>query len=250
VAIIVAPPEAAPVTIDACKSIFMLDANGDVYAFAPDDPKIVRLSHASCDFGGFADPRSIAVENGGTIWAGTWDGRIVKIRPEDGMCAQTPFVPGQAGFLAVNLTFAGETLWAADDHGWGGDVSPSKGLAKIDRTTFALEPIGNPYDGSRMIIAGTPDGTLYAEPPVTIDRLDLTKKKPSAKELTKFEEFAKAEGVPMAYFRGAIYLVHPQFPRADIARFDLETKKYDVLVPASFEGILVSAGAAPCAGSK
>jgi hypothetical protein len=54
----------------------------------------------------------------------------------------------------------------------------------------------------------------------------------------------------MAYYRGAIYLVHTQSPAADVAKFDLETKKYDVVLAPTFEGILVSAGAAPCAGSK
>lgn len=249
------PPDAAPAplaTFDACKSIFMLDVHGDVWNFTPDDPKIVRLVHASCDFGGDAEPRSIAVENGGTIWAGTWDGRIVKIRPEDGMCAQTPFAPGQWGFSAVNLTFAGDTLWASDDHGWGGDVAPSKGLARLDRTTLVLQPIGNPYQGSRIILAGTPDGKLYGQPPVSIDLLDVSKKKPAFKALTGFEAFAKGGGVPMAYFRGDIYLFHTTMPdrQADVLRFDLEKKSYTIVLPPAFEGILVSAGAAPCAGSK
>jgi sugar lactone lactonase YvrE len=245
----------APRHVDACKNVLLLDDKGDVLAFSPDAPKIERISHASCDFGTDLGPRSMAVENDGTAWAGTWDGRIVRIHPSDGLCERMPFAPGQSGFSALNLTFAGDTLWAADDHGWGGDVTPSKGLAKIDRTTLALTPFAQPVGDRSLLLAGTRDGKLYAQPPVTIGLVELEKKKPSFKALGGFEDFAKGPGAPMAFYDGMIFVfqgvggLFHDAETAGVLRFDPAKKRYAVILPV-FEGTIVSAGAAPCAGSK
>jgi hypothetical protein len=243
------PVEAGAPALRACEVVLLLDAKGDVLAFSPARRAITRVSHASCDLGGDPGPRSLAVEDDGTIWASKADGRVVRIHASDGRCAPTTLDGKQSGFAALNLTFAGATLWAADDHGWGGDAEPSRGLARVDRKSLALAPIGNPYrGGSSFLIAGTPDGGLYAEPPVTVDRLDPTKKKPTFTPLTAFEDFAKGQGVPMAYQSGSIYLFQTTVPpwRADVLRFDPATKKYTVVLPPAFDGTIVGAGAATC----
>ena len=242
-----AEPPSAP-AFDACGAIVMLGDHDDVLAFTPSPPAITKVSHAACAIGE-SGPRSIAVEDDGTIWAGIPDGHVVKIHARDGSCETTALVPHQAGFASLNLTFAGDTLWASDDHGWGGDVQPSLGLARVDRAKLTLSPAGDPMHGSRMLLAGAPDGALYAEPPVNIDRIDVTKAKPIATELTPFEAFAKADGVPMAYFRGAIYLFQTTMPgvAGDVVRFDPGIKSYTVLLPTAREGFIRAAGAAMCA---
>jgi hypothetical protein len=243
-------PPPAPRAFDACRAIVMLDLRDDVLAFTPDPPVITKVSHAACPIDiRESRPHSIAVEDDGTIWAGVPDGRVVKIRARDGSCEVTALAPHQAGFDSLNLTFVGSTLWASDDHGWGGDVKPSLGLARVDRAKLTLTPVGNPAYQSRMILAGTADGTLYAEPPVNIDRIDLTQAKPTAKELTPFEEFAKADGVPMAYFHGAIYLFDVPMPafEGDVVRYDLAKKTYTVMLPPTRQYQYVAAGASMCA---
>lgn len=254
---IAVPFEAAPgpKRLDACRRILLLDEKGDVLAFNPVSPSIDKVSHASCDFGTDLGPRSMAVENNGTMWMGTFDGRIVLVHPDDGRCERTPFAAEQSGFSQLNLTFVGDTLWAADDHGWGGDVPPSKGLATIDRAKLVLSPVGQPHGASSFVLAGTRDGKLYAQPPVTIGTVDLDKKKPVFKALTGFEDFAKAQGAPMAFYDGVLYLFQGSAglfykgETAGVLRFDPATKKFESVYPV-IEGTIVSAGSAPCAGSK
>lgn len=241
-------PPPAPAAFDACRAILLLDEHDDVLAFTQDRvPALARVSHVACSIPiRTGSPHSIAVGDDGTIWSGAPDGRVVKIRARDGACEVTSLAPHQAGFASLNLTFSGGVLWAADDHGWGGDVQPSLGLARVDGTKLTL--VGNPEHGSPWILAGTPTG-MYGEPPSNIERVDVSKRPPTAEELTPFEMFAKGPGVPIAYFRRAIYLFQTTVPgmKGDVVRFDTDTRTSKVVLPSTRQDSIEAAGAAACA---
>ena len=76
----VAVPSASstrPAGVDACESIFLIDDSGDVLAFSPARPALARLSHVACDMGPDHDAHTFAVDNDGTIWAGTTEHKLI-----------------------------------------------------------------------------------------------------------------------------------------------------------------------------
>jgi hypothetical protein len=178
----------------------------------------------------------MAVDRSGKAWIPALDGRIAEVNLHDAACTMTPFAAHQGGFATVNLTLAGTTLYGADDHGWGGDVAPSLGLATIDRTTWKLTPVHK--STSRMHLAGTATGALYAATPGAVEELARPTYKGSD---LKIPDLEKGPGAPMAYHLGALWF----FGASGVVRFDLATKTRRVVLPALSMPI-DAAGSASC----
>jgi hypothetical protein len=152
----------------------------------------------------------------------------------------------------------GAVLYAADDHGWGGDVARSEGLATVDMGSWTLRPLGQPaahYAGSAMAIAGTGDGRLYAElAGGLLAAVDVTSR---AITLLSPDELCKGPGAPVAFFGGALWLfrgggglylpgsVNQPAVQASVLRFDIGTHRFEQ-VGATTASVYVAAGAAPC----
>ena len=243
-----ASPEATasmptPTVPDACHAVYVFDERSDIFVF---DPVTHRL-HPGPRIGCALDqdgPRSIAVDGKGVLWAASKGGGIVSIDSHSGQCTSTSFAPHQHGFEALNLAFAQRVgdpvLYAADNHGWGGDVARSEGLATVDIASWTLKPIGQPaahYAGSAMAIAGTGEGRLYAElAGGRLASIDVTSR---VVTLLSSAEVCKGPGAPFAFFGGALWLFKgsgnlylpgpPSQPTsfASVLRFDIATRRFE-----------------------
>lgn len=224
-----------PAPDDVCGSIYLLAKSGDFLRFSPTMKGLSRVGHPSCPLGEDG-LRSLAVDRSGKAWVPALDGRIAEVNVHDATCTMTPFAAHQGGFATVNLTLAGTTLYGADDHGWGGDVAPSLGLATIDRATWKLTPVHKTT--SRMHLAGAPGGALYAASPGAVEELARGTYKATDLKLVGLE---KGPGAPMAFHKGALWF----FSQSGVMRFDLGTKTMKKVLPAL--GVLIDgAGGASC----
>ena len=224
-----------PAPDDVCASIYLLAKNGDLLRFSPAKKGLSRVGHPTCPIGEDG-VRSLAVDRSGKAWIPALDGRIAEVNVHDATCSMTAFAAHQSGFATVNLTLAGATLYGADDHGWGGDVAPSLGLATIDRTTWKLTPVHK--TPARMNLAGAASGALYAASPGVVEELAPVTYKGTDLKITGL---AKGPGAPMAFHRGALWFFGP----SGVLRFDLGTKTLRKELPALSLPI-DGAGAASC----
>jgi hypothetical protein len=258
-------PPPTPTLLDACNAIYVIDDRSFIFTFDPVSRSFQPGPKIECDLDQDG-PRSIAVDGEGMIWAASRGGGIVSIDSRSGRCAPTSFAPHQHGFEALNLTLAhggaGAILYVADDHGWGGDVARSEGLATIEIASWTLKPLGQPaahYSGSAMAIAGTDDGRLYAEfAGGRLASIDVTSR---AVTLLSSDEVSKGPGAPVAFFRGALWLftgsgsLYMPGPTtqpavlAGVLRFDIPTRRFEQVGVASSR-IYVAAGASPCAPTQ
>jgi len=172
-------PAAPDVTTKPPCGIFLLDEHTDIYVLEPKPRMILRLSHASCDFGTDLGPRTMAFKDG-WLWAATYEGRVVKIDPADGKCERTSHFGSPARLdLAV---FQGDFV-VADDTGL-------RRLEREDPLTFLMKT-------NVTLVAGEKD--LYGERGNAIVRIDLTKKK--IEQVVAIEQPA-----PLAVWDGVLYL--------------------------------------------
>jgi hypothetical protein len=224
-----------PAPDDPCECMYLLAENGDLLRFSPTMKGLSRVGHPSCPLGE-GGPRSMAVDRSGKAWIPALDGRIAEVNVHDASCTMTPFAAHQSGFAKLNLALAGPTLYAADDHGWGGDVAPSLGLATIDRTTWKLTPVHK--SAARMHLAGTTAGALYAASPGVVETLARATYKGTD---LKVPDLEKGPGAPMAYHLGALWF----FGRNGVMRFDLASKTLRKVLPA-LSVTIDAAGGASC----
>lgn len=236
-----ASPEASaaalpPAPDDVCECIYLLASNGDLLRFSPTMKGLSRVGHPDCPLGEGSGPRSIAVDRSGKAWIPALDGRIAEVNVHDAACKMTPFAAHQSGFATVNLTLAGATLYAADDHGWGGDVAPGLGLATVDRTTWKLTPVHK--SPGRMHLAGAATGALYAAAPGAVS--ELARGTYAASDL-KVPDLEKGAGAPMAYHNGMLWF----FGASGVMRYDLHAKTMRKVLPA-LTTTIDGAGGASC----
>ena len=165
---------------EAAKLVYVVSEENDLYSFKPDALAFTKIGTLECS--SFASPNSMAVDRSGTAWVNYSDGSLFKVSTKDASCEDTPFQPGQSGFLKFGMAFASnaagskeETLYVAGIvDGFGG-----KGLAKIDLTTFKLTPIGDysgALQGEGAELTGTGDAKLYGffttSPNATLAQID------------------------------------------------------------------------------
>jgi len=172
--------------------VYVVSAEGDLYSFRPDALEFKRIGPLRCPAPPGVTPNSMAVDRSGTAWVNYQDGSYYRASTRDARCEATGYRQHQHGFGTVGMAFASsgadlieETLfvWGGYDRSlrWqarriGGDWDsprsrsrrpgprPGLGLAKIERHTLQLLPIGD--DRSRLStlraeLTGTGDGKLF-----------------------------------------------------------------------------------------
>lgn len=170
--------------------VYVVSAEGDLYSFRPDALELKHIGPLRCPVPPGVTPNSMAVDRAGTAWVNYQDGSYYRASTRDASCEATGYRPHQHGFGTVGMAFAStgadlmeETLfvWGGYDRNlpWhvrriGGDRDssqsrshrprPGLGLAKIERHTLQLLPIGD--DRSRLStlraeLTGTGDGKLF-----------------------------------------------------------------------------------------
>ncbi len=118
-------------------------------------------------------PFSMGVDRQGTGYVVFKDGNLFKVSGANAHCEATSFVPNQDGFNRFGMAFStdnsgtgggggnpGETLYVAESS----YQHVSKGLAKIDTTSFHLDFLAplSPLLGEAVELTGTGDGRLFA----------------------------------------------------------------------------------------
>ena len=153
---------------DAAATLIYLVTQGDeLYSFYPPTRTFHDIGHIGClRDGGF----SMAVDRSGIAYVLDGDGQIHRVHTGTAACAPVPYVAGQHGFKYFGMGFATdvttdggattETLYVEADTYFSGGRA---GLARIDRTTWTLTPIGTNeprLQGGEL--TGTGAGSLYA----------------------------------------------------------------------------------------
>jgi hypothetical protein len=155
---------------DEAALVYVVASDGDLYSFQPETLAFRRVGKLGCHPTPGATPNSMAVDRSGGAWINYSDGSIHRASTRDASCSATGFSAHHDGFREVGMAFVSsgpglidETLFV-----WGGRGSfyhgDDRGLARIDRTTLALLPIGRDASRlgtSRSDLTGTGDGKLY-----------------------------------------------------------------------------------------
>jgi hypothetical protein len=163
-------PDVTP--IDICPDagatlIYTITQQGDLYSFYPPTLAFTFIGSISCATSS-NQPFSMAVDRTGIGYSVFQDGTLHLIDMANAACKDTPFVPGQDGFLTFGMGFvantgdAGETLYVAEGNVMALPRPNSLGLATIDTRTLALTFVANfnpPNPGPEL--TGTGAGQLY-----------------------------------------------------------------------------------------
>ena len=205
--------------------VYLLTSRADLYSFRPDALELKRIGHLSCPGSGGELPNSMAVDRSGTAWLNYLDGSLFRASTRDASCQATGFVSGQHGFGAFGMAFAAtgpqlmaETLFVWGGLTWGGRYGGQRGssergglgLAKIDRKTLALTPLGGGdarFPSERAELTGTGDGRLFgffATLPATLARIDMTRGTTSAPQ--RLEGVHTGEAWAFSFWGGDFYL--------------------------------------------
>ena len=164
---------------DAAKLIYVIDDKGTLHSF---DPTLITTMPASafktigkpnCDFkgpAGQAGPNSMAIDRQANAWVCDNSGNLFKVSTADASCQSTPFQAGQSGFGKFGMGFASDTDGGTTDTLYVNDnatdiMTPdSKGLARVDLSSYALTLIGS-FDtslkGFDAELTGTDNARLY-----------------------------------------------------------------------------------------
>lgn len=169
---------------EASKLVYVLSDSFDLLSFTPNTGTFAPIGHVDC-----ADttPNSMAVDRSGTAWVNYASGKLFKVSTKDASCEATTYKAKQGGFSRFGMAFASdaaggeaETLFV---NGIGDQLLGTKGygLWKIDRTTLALEEIGDfgdTLDGKSAELTGRGDGKLFGffttQPNATLAEIDKT----------------------------------------------------------------------------
>jgi hypothetical protein len=148
--------------------VYVLTQGNTLYSFYPPTLGFTRIGVIGCTSLGSNGPFSMAVDRRGIAYSVfSVTGELFRIDTASAACQRAPFTPGQAGFTTFGMGFtangddAGETLFVAEATVSGKPAS--KGLARIDTTSYALTFVGPfvpPIPGPEL--SGTSDGRLYA----------------------------------------------------------------------------------------
>lgn len=183
--------------------VYVVSATGELYSFRPDVLKFRRIGPLRCPAPPGVRPNSMAVDRSGTAWLNYGDGSLFRASTRDASCEPTPYEPGQHRFGRVGMAFAstGPNLMQETLFVWGGaiwrgglgvQVGPigprtsrrlgprsGLGLARIDRDTLHLVPIGDDRGRLSLLqaeLTGTGDGRLYgffSTRPATLAEIDV-----------------------------------------------------------------------------
>jgi hypothetical protein len=157
-----------PQCSEAAKLIYVIDDQGVLHSFYPPTLTFTTIGPVSCP--GANGTNSMAIDRSATAWISDNSGALFAASTQDASCKATSFKTGQNGWRKFGMGFStdsangvAETLYVSEASGVFGK-NDSKGVGKIDLSTFTLIPIGQ-FDGAlggyAAELTGTGDAHLY-----------------------------------------------------------------------------------------
>jgi hypothetical protein len=148
--------------------VYLLSEDNTLWSFYPPTLGLMPIGTLDCNDSP-SSPYSMAVDRRGIAYSVFTDGRLFRVDTASAACLPTSFAPGQDQFVTFGMAFvantggdAGETLYV-DEGNAGSKSIPSRGLASIDTTAYALNYVAAfapPILGAEL--TGTSDGRLFA----------------------------------------------------------------------------------------
>jgi hypothetical protein len=143
---------------DEAKKVYVLDKAHGLYGFDPKSMALAKVGTLDCPATAGATTFSMAVDRSGTAWVLYNDGNLFQVDTKTAACKATSYAPNQQGYKTFGMGFAtdapggtAETLFLANENG----------IAKLDRTTLAVSPIGQFGFSAAAELTGTSDAKLY-----------------------------------------------------------------------------------------
>lgn len=145
--------------------IYVVTSDHHLYSFNPSSASFTHIGLLSCPMPMNINTNSMAVDRKGIAYVSYFDGSLFRVSTATASCFATTFVPGQRGWGRYGMGFAtdqngpAETLYVGEAN----YTMPSRGLAKIDASSYAFDFIGSfsrPL-GNAVELTGTGDGRLY-----------------------------------------------------------------------------------------
>jgi hypothetical protein len=158
--------------IDLCPDagstlVYLLSSDNTLWSLYPPTLTLKNIGTIACN--DLANtPYSMAVDRRGIAYSVFTDGNLFRVDTATAACLPTTFAPGQDQFVTFGMAYvantgdAGETLYV-DEGNVSAKTTPSRGLAWIDTTSYALNyvaPFNPPILGAEL--TGTSDGRLFA----------------------------------------------------------------------------------------
>jgi hypothetical protein len=188
------------------------------------------------------------------------DNLLYRVSTATGACIGTPFQSNQSGFTAFGMGYATnaagptESLFVAGTGDTGS--ATSRGLGRIDTTSFLLTKVGNFVpDIRRAELTGTGDGRLFAfytkgvtnGPPSFIGEINTLDARVVAE--TPLPTVDQGQGWAFAFWGGDFYMfTGPATGGSDVTRY----RPFDGTVNAvgTLPSRIVGAGVSTCAPSQ
>ena len=143
---------------DEAKKVYVLDKAHGLYRFDPPTLALGKVGVLDCPATAGATTFSMSVDRAGTAWVLYNDGNLFQVDTKTAACKATSYVPNQNGYKKFGMGFASdtpgstaETLFLAND----------VGIAKLDRVTLKVAPIGEFGFSAAAELTGTADAKLY-----------------------------------------------------------------------------------------
>jgi hypothetical protein len=143
---------------EEAKKVYVLDKAQALYRFDPATLAFGKVGPLACPATDGATTFSMAVDRSGTAWVLYNDGNLFQVDTKTAACKATSYAPNQQGYKKFGMGFAtdapggtAETLFLANEFG----------LAKLDRTTLAVTPLGQFGFSAAAELTGTSDAKLF-----------------------------------------------------------------------------------------
>ncbi|HVJ94931.1 MAG TPA: hypothetical protein VM580_34365 [Labilithrix sp.] len=234
--------------------VYTITSTSELQSFDPVSGKFHLIGKIACPAGN-ATPFSMAVDRMGTALVLFSDERIYRVSTVTGACAATTYAPRQSNYGLFGMGFATnsvgptEVLYVAgSDQQWN---SGARGLARIEPSTFDLQPIGDFFPRiDQAELTGTGDGRLFAfyrkeldTPPSYIGEID-----PETGQVVgerKFDDIDQGRGWAFAYWGGAFYMFHAPNGSTRVTRWRLSDDTVTQIATTNLT--IVGAGVSTCA---
>lgn len=242
----------------AATLVYLISNSYELYSFDPENGAFLQIGSIACPSEPGATPFSMAVDRRGIAYILFTDDHIYQVSTATAACIGTAYTPGQSNFRRFGMGFATndvgptETLYVSGDEQPGNNGIPgASGLARIDKTSFALSRVGqfNPLI-RRSELTGTGDGRLFAlynkfsDTPSFIGEIDTDTAVVKAE--TAFPSVALGSGWAFAFWGGDFYMfTAPGGGGSTVTRF--RPSDSSVTVVGSLPTIIVGAGVSTCA---
>lgn len=231
--------------------VYLISFDGDLMSFYPPTRAVKTIGRIACPTN--EQPTSMAVDRTGIAYSVFTNGTVWQLSTATAACIATSYAPNQLGFESFGMGFVAtggiDELYVSDTSGVGAPSGISRGLARMDTSTFALSFVGdfNPPQ-SRCELTGTGDGRLFGycldrASGSTINELDKNTANVIASDTLQVGNGGDA--FAFAFWGGSFWLFNSPGATTTVTQYDPANKTEKVVT--TIPGTIVGAGVSTCA---